>query len=126
MSQKPEDNGTLRESSGVGGSRGYWERQKLVATKWTTNSTMSIAKAANENGMPEPPQSYFETQDRLVRFFEEQKLGQYVEALRANDVNGAMLLECERDDEALSELGITSRLHISKLRTSLKAATARR
>ena len=71
MSQKPEDNGTLRESSGVGGSRGYWERQKLVATKWTTNSTMSIAKAANENGMPEPPQSYFETQDRLVRFFEE-------------------------------------------------------
>ena len=71
--------------------------------------------------LPAPPWA-----GQVVRFFEEQKLGQYVEALRANDVNGAMLLECERDDEALSELGITSRLHISKLRTSLKAATARR
>ena len=30
-----------------------------------------LIMAANENGMPEPPQSYFETQDRLVRFFEE-------------------------------------------------------
>ena len=61
----------MRDGGGGGGSRGYWERQKLVASKWTVNSTMSIAKAAMENGMPEPPQSYFETQDRLVRFFEE-------------------------------------------------------
>ena len=71
-SNKTEDN-TQRSSvrEGGGGSRGYWERQKLVASKGTVNSTMSIAKAAMDNGMPEPPQSYFETQDRLVRFFEE-------------------------------------------------------
>ena len=73
-SYKSEDNTqreSVRDGGGGGGSRGYWERQKLVASKWTVNSTMSIAKAAMENGMPEPPQSYFETQDRLVRFFEE-------------------------------------------------------
>ena len=61
---------TLRDLKD-GTSRGYWERQKLVAAKWTVNSTMSIAKAALENGMPEPPESFFETQDRLVSFFEE-------------------------------------------------------
>lgn len=70
-SNKAEQRESVRDGGGGGGSRGYWERQKLVASKWTVNSTMSIAKAAMENGMPEPPQSYFETQDRLVRFFEE-------------------------------------------------------
>ena len=62
---------SAREGGAGGGSRGYWERQKLVASKWTANSTMAIAKAAMENGMPEPPESFFETQDRLVGFFEE-------------------------------------------------------
>ena len=65
------DGATLRDAAG-GTSRGYWERQKLVASKWTVNSTMSIAKAATENGMPEPPETFFETQDRLVSFFQEQ------------------------------------------------------
>ena len=65
-----EQEPTLRDLKD-GTSRGYWERQKLVAAKWTVNSTMAIAKAALENGMPEPPESFFETQDRLVSFFEQ-------------------------------------------------------
>ena len=39
---------------------------------------------------------------------------------------GAMLLECEGDDAALAELGITSRLAVGKLRSSLRALAARR
>ena len=39
---------------------------------------------------------------------------------------GAMLLECEGDDAALAELGITSRLAVNKLRSSLRALAARR
>ena len=70
-SEEGTQRGSVRDGGDGGGSRGYWERQKLVASKWTVNSTMSIAKAAMENGMPEPPQSYFETQDRLVRFFQD-------------------------------------------------------
>ena len=41
-------------------------------------------------------------------------------------VAGAMLLECEGDDAALAELGITSRLAVGKLRSSLRALAARR
>ena len=37
-----------------------------------------------------------------------------------------MLLECEGDDAALAELGITSRLAVNKLRSSLRALAARR
>tara|TARA_B100000787_G_scaffold139808_1_gene108727 strand:- start:161 stop:274 length:114 start_codon:yes stop_codon:yes gene_type:complete len=37
-----------------------------------------------------------------------------------------MLLEVEQDDAALAELGITSRLAVSKLRSRLKALAARR
>jgi len=59
----------LPEPDARSSSRGYWERQKYAATKWTVNSTMAIAKAAMENGMPEPPETFFETQDRLVEFF---------------------------------------------------------
>ena len=45
--------------------------------------------------------------------------------MRDNDVTGAMLLElCAHDAAGLEELGITSKLHVSKLRTSLKALPA--
>jgi hypothetical protein len=39
-------------------------------------------------------------------------------------VNGAMLLEVHSDAETLAELGITSKLHISKIRSSLKQQLA--
>ena len=42
-------------------------------------------------------------------------------AIRANEVTGAMLLDLIDDTQALDELGITSRLHISKVRTTLKS-----
>eukprot|EP00966_Prymnesium_polylepis_P279133 6448515-Prymnesium_polylepis.1 len=37
-------------------SRAYWDRQKITSQQWTANSTMSVAKAAQANGMPEPPE----------------------------------------------------------------------
>ena len=60
--------------------------------------------------------------EEVVRFFKEVlRLPQYVEAIRANEVTGAMLLDLIDDTQALDELGITSRLHISKVRTTLKS-----
>ena len=60
--------------------------------------------------------------EEVVRFFGEVlRLPQYVEAIKANEVTGAMLLELIDDTQALDELGITSRLHISKVRTTLKS-----
>lgn len=58
--------------------------------------------------------------DDVLAFFAELRLTQYAEAILTNEVDGAMLLECEKDAEALGELGITSKLHISKIRGSLK------
>ena len=46
--------------------------------------------------------------------------------LNPSNPAGAMLLECEGDDAALAELGITSRLAVNKLRSSLRALAARR
>jgi len=51
-------------------SRAYWERTKHnAANAWTAHSTMTAAKNAQAQGMPEPPPSFFETQERLVEFF---------------------------------------------------------
>ena len=38
--------------------------------EWTAHSTMTIAKAAQANGMPEPPDIFFETQTRIIEFFQ--------------------------------------------------------
>ena len=65
----PPEPETTQRADTLSCSRGYWERQKYAATQWTVNSTMAIAKAAMENGMPEPPETFFQTQDRLVEFF---------------------------------------------------------
>jgi len=63
--------------------------------------------------------------DDVLAFFTDQlRLPQYADAVRANDVNGAMLLEVQGDAEALAELGITSKLHVSKIRSSLKTLLA--
>ncbi|KAL1515136.1 hypothetical protein AB1Y20_004197 [Prymnesium parvum] len=62
--------------------------------------------------------------EEVVRFFAGLKLPQYSAALREHDVSGAMLLELEKDAEALAELGISSKLHVSKLRSSLRTLVA--
>ena len=60
--------------------------------------------------------------EEVVRFFGEVlRLPQYVDALRSNEVTGAMLLDLIDDTHALDELGITSRLHVSKVRTTLRS-----
>ena len=41
--------------------------------------------------------------------------------IEKHEVNGAMLLEIVKDDEALGELGVKSKLHASKIRSKLKA-----
>ncbi|KAL3932250.1 MAG: hypothetical protein SGPRY_000779 [Prymnesium sp.] len=51
-------------------TRAFWDRQKLAVEPWTAHSTMTAAKAAHANGMPEPPDIFFETQDRIIEFFQ--------------------------------------------------------
>lgn len=58
----------------------------------------------------------------VVKFFQELKLPiEYTLALEKHEVTGAMMLEVVKDDAALAELGITSKLHASKLRARLKS-----
>ena len=59
----------VNATSSRGGA--YWDRQQISEQQWTAHSTMAVAKQAQANGMPEPPEVFFETQDRLVRFFQE-------------------------------------------------------
>ena len=50
--------------------RSAWEHSRNIGSQqWTAHSTMTAAKQAMAQGMPEPPDSYFETQDRLATFF---------------------------------------------------------
>ena len=56
-----------------------------------------------------------------VSFFVELNLNQYAPVLEKHEVSGRLLLEIVSDDEALAELGIKSKLHISKIRSSLKS-----
>eukprot|EP00965_Chrysotila_dentata_P248972 6208640-Pleurochrysis_carterae.AAC.5 len=63
-------NGDQENMPLTGSSRAYWQRTKVNASQlWTVHSTMTVAKNAQAQGMPEPPDSFFETQDRLVNFF---------------------------------------------------------
>ena len=50
--------------------RSAWEHSRSIGSQqWTAHSTMTAAKQAMAQGMPEPPDSYFQTQDRLANFF---------------------------------------------------------
>lgn len=60
------------------------------------------------------------TIDDVVRFFSDLKLVQYLDAIRQNEVTGRMLLELEKDSEAMKELGVSSKLHMSKIRSAMK------
>ena len=57
----------------------------------------------------------------VVAFFEELELGQYTGALQEHALDGPMLLEVVKDDATFVELGIHSKLHMSKIRSRLKA-----
>jgi hypothetical protein len=47
-----------------------WERAVFAANaQWTAHSTSAVAKHAMAQGLPEPPESFFTTQERLVSFF---------------------------------------------------------
>lgn len=47
-----------------------WERAKFAANaQWTAHSTSAVAKHAMAQGLPEPPESFFTAQERLVSFF---------------------------------------------------------
>ena len=55
-----------------GRGKAHWERKKLAATQqWTVNATNAIARHAMAQGLPEPPESFFLTQERLVTWFRE-------------------------------------------------------
>lgn len=85
------------------------------------------AKASSRRSLNANPSGYVSKNIELwtvadvAAFFTELKLGQYLDAIRRHDVTGPMLLELEQDAEALKELGISSKLHISKIRSSLKS-----
>ena len=87
-----------------------------------TGSGAKSPRAVEAGGAAAAPAVAAWGTEEVVRFFGEVlRLPQYVEAIKANEVTGAMLLELIDDTQALDELGITSRLHISKVRTTLKS-----
>ena len=57
----------------------------------------------------------------VISFFDELGLGQYKPMLEQHALDGAMLLEIAKDDEAMGELGVTSKLHLGKVRSRLKS-----
>lgn len=79
----------------------------------------SARRAMSERATAQNPIASWAVDD-VVTFFTELKLKQYIKAIRTHEVSGPMLLEVEKDTEALGELGITSKLHVSKIRSSLR------
>lgn len=61
------------------------------------------------------------TVEDVAAYLVELGLGEYCEAAQKNQVDGAMLLDLLRvpGDKGLAELGITSLLHVSKIRSQL-------
>eukprot|EP00967_Tisochrysis_lutea_P152187 scaffold297564_cov14-Tisochrysis_lutea.AAC.1 len=60
------------QRGGAEGQKGgkAWERTKFAAnSQWTAHSTNAVAKHAMAQGLPEPPESFFVAQERLVQFF---------------------------------------------------------
>ena len=112
--------------NGVGGEDSVGVARPVVAP--AAEEAAAVATAA----APVAPERMESRAGRLVEawsvddvasfFIEDIKLTQYVSAIREHDVSGAMLLEVEKDAEALAELGVASKLHISKIRSSLKTA----
>jgi len=63
-----------------GKGRAHWERTKLAADQqWTAHSTNAVAKHAMAQGLPEPPECFFDAQEHLVALFLEEGELQFFE-----------------------------------------------
>ena len=58
-----------KKDTGPVSARSAFARQRNIGNQWSANSTLTAAKQAMAQGMPEPPESYFVTQDRLATLF---------------------------------------------------------
>ena len=60
------------------------------------------------------------TAEHVAQFFNaDLHLPQYCPALLSEEVDGAMFLDLFQTDGGLSDLGITSKVHLSKIKTKL-------
>jgi hypothetical protein len=60
------------------------------------------------------------TTEHLSQFFDvDLHLPQYCSAIQTEEVSGAVFLDLYQTEGGLSELGITSKLHLSRIKTKL-------